>query len=193
MYRYLNGEVQDREQRIQSIDRVRRKWSRNRSKGLRGNREKKAAWLLDLPRQKGVSASRRTSMIHVMHSNVFGFGDYLMYDLMLDSMGYGGFLPFDVFGRCGDERMPYDGFVGEVLPDVSEWRDEYGPASYAEIDAALNEAHADEFAAEADGVEAAALGAVAMDALNDADVYDDGDVSEADGADTTDDSIADES
>jgi len=152
MRRYLSNEISTRETTIHKMSSTKRKWARNRGKRLRGDKSK---WLIDVPAMKAAGASKRVRWIHTMHGGVFGFEDYLMYGLLLDSMGYDGFLPFDVFGRCADEHMPYAGFTNEVLPEVGEWREEHGAADYSQIDAANTEIHGE------DAADAEAMAAVA--------------------------------
>lgn len=95
------------------------KWKRNSSGRLKGN---KADWLVNLPAQKAASTSKKLTHIRTMRTNVYSYERYEVYDYFVEKETV--FLPFDLFARCGETRMPYDNFCFSVLPEIQDYRND---------------------------------------------------------------------
>ncbi len=158
MDNYLSEEILDRENRIMSISSVARKWSKKPYDRLRGNKTK---WLITVPKMKSASTGKRVKWIKTMRINISGFDHYDAYDYMLEHND--DFLPWDVFARASEERMPYEGFTAQVIPDIEEYRESHQEkADYGDIDLAIRESAESEENSDDNVVEdAAALAAVA--------------------------------
>ncbi|MCB9752399.1 MAG: hypothetical protein H6713_20795 [Myxococcales bacterium] len=119
---YLRTELKDRRARSQSISRVKRKWSAKPWAALYGNKRK---WLKTVPEMKRKGTQKRVRWIKTMRANIHDYDDYDAYSAFLydDELE---FLPYDAFAIAGEERMPYEGFSGQVLSDITEFRAEHG-------------------------------------------------------------------
>ncbi len=139
--RFLRAEISDREDRIASIGRVQRKWSRKPYGMLRGDKTK---WLVDVPNVKRESTRKRVGWSRTIHHNVYVYDNYDHYSVFLS---HGHFLPYDAFAYGGEERMPYEGFSRTVIPELDEYRDEFGmeKADYTPFEEQIEEHH-EEFA-----------------------------------------------
>jgi len=135
MSSFLRGEILDREKRIQSIDRVRYKWSQKPYAPLYGNKMK---WLVTVPDMKRQSTRKRSRWIRTMNHNVYHYDSYDRYDALMISPIH--FLPYDAFAYRTEERMPYEGFTRTVIDDLDEYRSENDmeKADYEGFDDAFN-------------------------------------------------------
>jgi len=171
---YLENEINDRRDRVRSIDRVRRKWRRNPSGSVRGDKSK---WLQQLPANKQVGTQKRIGWSRSMRSNMHSYNRYddysgvYFYSVFHDQP----FLAFDMFNHRPEYRMPYEGFSSSVIPEITDFRDEVEVEDgkwfddYAEEAEESVEGFAEGFAEEAvDDTAEMAAAALAVDAVADA-------------------------
>ncbi|MGJ8656482.1 MAG: hypothetical protein ACSHX6_08520 [Akkermansiaceae bacterium] len=121
---YLESEEEDRNQRVQSINRVSQKWRRNPSGRVRGDKSK---WLQQIPAMKKEGAQKRLGWSRRMRSSLFYYDDYRGYGSYYYFASHHrvtGFLAYDVFNHRTAERMPHEGFSREVIPEIEEFREE---------------------------------------------------------------------
>jgi|GEM_PF-1937965 len=118
---HLQREMDDRQKRISSISRVGSLWERKPWDRLSGDKSK---WLVQVPKMKRASTTKRRRFVRRMRTGVYEHDDWDRYDHYM--VEYDVFLPFDVFGYCSEEGMPYDGFCREVIEDVQPFREEQG-------------------------------------------------------------------
>jgi len=132
--KYLAREIADREARIKSIARVRRLWARRPAGLLSGDKTK---WLVTVPEMKRTGAKKRVRWVKTMHKGFDDYDDYDEYSACMEHTDE--FLAYDAFAMSADERMPYEGFTREVVPELDEWRDTHDQekADYSELKEAI--------------------------------------------------------
>lgn len=121
---YLEAEEEDRNQRVQSISRVRGKWRRSPTGFVKGDKSK---WLQSIPEIKKEGTRKRLGWSRKMRSCLFYYDDYGSYGSYHHSASchnVGGFLAYDVFNYHRKERMPHEGFSREVIPEIQEFRED---------------------------------------------------------------------
>jgi hypothetical protein len=176
---FVQGQVSDRNQRIQAIGKTRVSWAMKPWQALGGDKSK---WLLALPALKRNSTNKQLSWTRRMHRNIFDYDAYDDYDYYLSSVD--DFLPYDAFAWSSREPMPYEGFSRGVVREIAHHRAEHQQdrADYSAFRSADKQApDADERAEmmraamdepqgmgtdESDLSEAAALGATADEGAN---------------------------
>ncbi|MBI2473735.1 hypothetical protein HYV70_04240 [Candidatus Uhrbacteria bacterium] len=133
----LGREIVDREKRMCGVEKVLPKWRKKPYNSLK-NPAAKTKWLVKGPQQKTVTTHQYVSRVHVMHTNVYTYGDYTALDYLLDRTT--DILIYDMFARAAEERMPSEAFACQIIPEIGSYREEYGPADrayYAQIDGAV--------------------------------------------------------
>lgn len=139
LIKYLESEERDRSQRVQSIDRVSKKWRRNPSGRVRGDKSK---WLQQIPAMKSEGTRKRLGWSRKMRSSMYHYDDYGSYGSYYHHSSHRsnvtGFLAYDVFNHKALERMPHEGFSKEVIPEIEAFREENTSADW------LNDAEVDE-------------------------------------------------
>ena len=133
---YLDTEITDIEQGVQSISRVRKKWRRNPGGYVRGDKTK---WLQSIPEMKREGTRKRLTWSQKMRGSLRNYDSYDNYGCYYYSSNRRshGFLAYDVFNHQNSSRMPHEGFTRTVIPDVESFREEYTTnewLSEAEID-----------------------------------------------------------
>ncbi|MFT6863775.1 MAG: hypothetical protein ACJAVK_002336 [Akkermansiaceae bacterium] len=174
---FLRKEIGDRQDRISSISNVHTKWRRNPSGHVRGDKSK---WLQDIPEMKRVGTTKRVGWSRSMRGNLCGFNRYGSYgNSYYHSYDHGcSFLAFDVFNHSPEVRMPYEGFSSQVIPEVSELREQL-PEDWVEEANEGEETIPEQIGNEAESTEEteeAATAALAEE-LEDADESQDDDIS----------------
>jgi hypothetical protein len=131
---YLTTEAMDRQDRARKIERVQRLWERKPWDPLSGDKTK---WLVTVPAMKKTSTEKRVRWSRDMRRGIHDYDDYDSYEYYY---GYydnkdSYFLPYDVFAYSYEESMPYEGFSGEVIPDIHEHRADHDleKADYSEF------------------------------------------------------------
>jgi hypothetical protein len=117
MRKTVEKEIRDREKRVQSIDRVKRKWQYKPYAPLYGDKSK---WLKKVPHIKRGSTLKRVKWIRTMRGNIHGYNKYDKYSHYMD--GSEDFLAYDAFSYKAGERMPYEGFTRTVIGEMDHWR-----------------------------------------------------------------------
>jgi len=165
MKTFLKKEIRDRQDRINSISRVKSKWSKKPYDRLRGDKSK---WLVTVPNMKRSSTTKRVRWMQTMNYNIYSYDSYSSYStyMALDSS----FLAYDAFAFGAEERMPYEGFTREVIEDLGEYRDEneQEKADYSNFKEGQSEEEADyseDWDVSEEDAEAAAAAAMASEAL----------------------------
>jgi len=121
MIAYLDGEIRDRQNRSESIRRVRLQWRAKPYGLLRGNKKK---WLVDVPEMKWVATNKATGRLRTMSDSIHGYRDYHCFNAFMAAGT--AFLAYDVFALAALERMPYEGFTRAVLPELDQFRFDMG-------------------------------------------------------------------
>ncbi|MDJ0835705.1 MAG: hypothetical protein QNK37_04265 [Acidobacteriota bacterium] len=117
MVGWLDNEIRDRCDRIESINRVRKKWSVKPYGMLRGDKTK---WLVTLPDMKAAGTAKRVRWVRTMGSNIHNYNEYHHYNAFMTA-GLS-FVAYDAFARAADERMPYEGFSRTVIDELDQYR-----------------------------------------------------------------------
>ncbi|HIG28770.1 MAG TPA: hypothetical protein EYQ50_13600 [Verrucomicrobiales bacterium] len=120
MIRSMDNEIADRQKRIESISRVKQKWSYKPYGPMRGDKTK---WLCELPEMKRRSTAKRLNWTQTMHHNVHGYDRYDNYDAFMTAGVV--FLAYDAFSYRADERMPYEGYSRTIISDLDGFRNEH--------------------------------------------------------------------
>ncbi len=115
---FVDNELGDREKRISSISAVAAKWAQKPGDPLTGNKNK---WLHDVPQGKHKSTKKKLKWLKSMRGNIDDYDDYEHFSYYMDDDDLD-FLPYDAFAYDSEERMPYEGFAKEVIPDLGEYR-----------------------------------------------------------------------
>jgi len=120
---YLATEARDRQDRAIKIERVRRLWERKPWDRLTGDKTK---WLVTVPEMKKTSTEKRLRWSRKMRRGIADYDDYDRYDYYYayyEEQDDSYLLPYDVFAYSYEERMPYEGFTGEVIDDIQDHRE----------------------------------------------------------------------
>ncbi|MDF1664725.1 MAG: hypothetical protein P1V97_23400 [Planctomycetota bacterium] len=117
----LRNEIRDREKRVDSIERVKRKWQGKPWAPLYGDKSK---WLVKVPKIKKGSTRKRIRWVGTMRRNIHGYHRYDKYSHYMD--GPQAFLAYDAFSYGAEERMPYEGFTRGVITEMDDWRQSNG-------------------------------------------------------------------
>jgi hypothetical protein len=119
---FLEAEAADRQTRASKIERVQRLWERKPWDRLASDKTK---WLVTVPAMKKTSTEKRVRWSRDMRRGVHDYDDYDSYEYYYcyyedqdDD-----FLPYDVFAYSYEDNMPYEGFSGQVIPDIAEHRE----------------------------------------------------------------------
>ncbi len=100
LIKYLESEEQDRGQRVQSINRVSKKWRRNPSGRVRGDKSK---WLQQIPAMKSEGTLKRLGWSRKMRSSMHHYDDYGSYGSYYHHSSHRstvtGFLAYDIFNE----------------------------------------------------------------------------------------------
>jgi hypothetical protein len=110
----LGKEVADRENRIRSIENVRRKWQRSRKSYLKAD---KSAWLRNAPQQRTEVTHTYCNHYDTTYMNIMMFQNFMLYSMLLDRGHH--YVPYVAMSQGAEAQAP-NRFVQQALPETAK-------------------------------------------------------------------------